>query len=1113
MSCNKFNPKPCSYSSKKLVNIYHAMQQQNHVSFYEEILLEHDLSPFLASGVVITDFAMTPWGSYLLGLSDGSLLLGQRESNTIEWSLIEVFSVTLQKILVGPTHIFVIGIDESVQSRTRFGGAFSTQNSSNQSRTGFFLAIFAYSQNRRRHSPGVNTALVLRQKIASSLSMAITGMIVTAMSVTEDEHYLVLGTNKGQVEVIRLNRNRSIYVTEITGASIQGKKDSGARIPIQNVFIVPSTEGTRLAWIFGSNLKTVSSSSIEIDASTSYMGLYAFNSYGSHLHSLARLVSPQPTHRSAVLCDYNSSFPNNSPKGAFGSVTYFNYTPSLQIVEVLTPSSLSNLILNNPNDIAKVDTIIRAPHPLLYKSLQSPLMSLQRNAINHLMTLELSGVLTIYDATKLVYKTTIPQAEYKVVVSPVTNAFVCLATSASQSFSIREINLLSDHAQIKSLINNKLYTEALAMAKSSTCSLTSFNIATIHMQFADFLFEQGQLEQAVDEYSQTSKLLEPCVVLSKYLAKNRVDLMVRYILHISRAGKADDTHICMLFNFYERLGQREAIHDFIEEAIQVYQNTNCQQCTIRNIKGAYDALRDMGMVDEALLLSICLGEGLLAINLLIETSRYIEILCLLSVMDFDDCRAAILEFGHVLIRHSPQEICKTIKRLCVMFSSEQPANLPVRYRQAVLLATKVEPKEIPAWITRMSKWNKPVVTTEQVFSIEEFMFIFSEASLNSNLLDILTSLFARVLDNTLGYDSFKPATAVVFFELQLYLKVSEADILKNLKDYIKLINNVIDNTGSALVSRLKSPDIAQSQVVSKPSGRVTGKDKTAKKQKKLKLEIRDGLARILVCFYLHDFKAGILRLLQMNLDHISCIRFYITTGDLYSANEAYVRMLDDQEFISDASFERDIWIELLSACISNRNIEATTDVLRTIMERKEVPHEQVLRVIATTLPLSQSSSQADKKSDYCFEPDEFTTAASCFSERSQGMAFGPFAEYFLQIGKKSSASLCDCVETMIRDQIQLQVKEKHLEDTTKPQQWTKGICARCNFRLEPPIVYLGCGHAFHGNCLQDHESCPHCYPGDHLSAAPVAKTASGCAKTFAGLMEELLCPEVAQFFP
>lgn len=76
-------------------------------------------------------------------------------------------------------------------------------------------------------------------------------------------------------------------------------------------------------------------------------------------------------------------------------------------------------------------------------------------------------------------------------------------------------------------------------------------------------------------------------------------------------------------------------------------------------------------------------------------------LCLLSVMDFDDCRAAILEFGRELIRHSPQDICKTIKRLCVMFSSEQPANLPVRYRQSVLLATKEEPRD-PAWITRMS---------------------------------------------------------------------------------------------------------------------------------------------------------------------------------------------------------------------------------------------------------------------------------------------------------------------------------------------------------------------------------------------------------------------------
>lgn len=1088
------------------------MQQLSHVSFYEEVLIEHNLTPFLASGVVITDFAMTPWGGYLLGLSDGSLLLGQRESNTIEWSLIEVFTVTLQKILVGPTHIFIIGIDESVQSRSRFGGVFSIQHSSGQSRAGFFLAVFAHSQNRRRHSSGASTALVLRQKIPSSLSMAITGTVVTTMSVTEDEHYLILGTNKGQLEVIRLNRNKSLYVTEITGTTLQGKKDTGSRIPIQSVFIVPSTEGTRLAWVFGSGLATISST-LDADNSPSYIGLYGFNGYGSHLHSLARLVSPQPTHSSATLCDYNSSFPGLSSKNAIGTVTYFNYTSSLQIVEVLTPCSLSNLTLNNPNDIAKVDTVIRAPHPLLYTTLQSPLVSLQRNSINHLMTLELSGALTIYDATKLVYKASIPQAEYKVVVSPVTNAFVCLATSPSQNFSIREINLLSDHAQIRSLINNKLYTEALAMAKSSNCSLTSFNIATIHMQFADFLFEQGQLEQSIEEYSQTSKLLEPCVVLSKFLAKNRVDLMVRYILSINRAGKADDKHIRMLFNFYERLGHREAIHDFIEEAIQVYHNTNCQQCTIKNIKGAYDALRDMGMVDEALLLSICLGEGLLAINLLIETSRYIEVLCLLSVMDFDDCRAAVLEFGRELIKHSPQDICKTIKRLCVMFSSEQPANLPVRYRQAVLLATKEEPKEIPAWITRMSKWNRPIVTTDQVFSIEEFMFIFSEASLNSNLLDILTSLFARVLDNTLGYDSFKPATAVVFFELQLCLKVSEAEILKNLKDYIRLINTIIDNTGSALISRLKSPDVAPNQATAKSSGRASGKEKTVKKQKKLKLEIRDGLSRILVCFYLHDFKAGILRLLQMNLDHISCIRFYISTGDLYSAGEAYGRMLDDREFISDASFERDIWMELLTACISTKNVEATADVLRTIMERKEVPYEQVLQVIATALPLAHAPLQADTKSDYYFELDEFTATAPGLSKEDSDMVFGPFADYFLEIGKKASACLCECVETMIKDQTQLQVQEERLADITKPRQWTKGTCARCNFRLEPPITYLGCGHAFHSNCLQAQESCPHCYPEGHQGAAPVAKTASGCAKTFTGLVEELLCPEVAQFFP
>ena len=102
---------------------------------------------------------------------------------------------------------------------------------------------------------------------------------------------------------------------------------------------------------------------------------------------------------------------------------------------------------------------------------------------------------------------------------------------------------------------------------------------------------------------------------------------------------------------------------------------------------------------------------------------------------------------------------------------------------------------------------------------------------------------------------------------------------------------------------------------------------------------------------------------------------------------------------------------------------------------------------------------------------------------------------------------------MIKDQTQLQIQEERLADITKPRQWTKGTCARCNFRLEPPITYLGCGHAFHSNCLQAQESCPHCYPEGHQGAALVAKTAPGCAKTFTGLVEELLCPEVAQFFP
>ncbi|KAI0374590.1 hypothetical protein BV20DRAFT_934950 [Pilatotrama ljubarskyi] len=112
------------------------------------------------------------------------------------------------------------------------------------------------------------------------------------------------------------------------------------------------------------------------------------------------------------------------------------------------------------------------------------------------------------------------------------------------------------------LYRKGLYTLALNIAE--TQKLDESHIADIHKQYGDHLYAKGDYDNAMQQYIQTIRYVQPSYVIRKFLDAQRIHNLVTYLQELHSLGLANADHTTLLLNTYTKLKDVARLDSFIK---------------------------------------------------------------------------------------------------------------------------------------------------------------------------------------------------------------------------------------------------------------------------------------------------------------------------------------------------------------------------------------------------------------------------------------------------------------------------------------------------------------------------------------------------------------------
>lgn len=219
-------------------------------------------------------------------------------------------------------------------------------------------------------------------------------------------------------------------------------------------------------------------------------------------------------------------------------------------------------------------------------------------------------------------------------------------------FCLHKLDLQS---KLAVLYKENLYTMALTLAHNNGLSYNS--IIQIHKLYGDYLYEQGNYDDAVVEYIKTIGVFEPSYVIRKFLDAQRLPCLTEYLEAVHKQGLANKEHTTLLINCYCKMHQRDKLQEFIY--------TNSRENRF-DVPTAIRVLTDCGWEKEALHLSRKYGYHHDYIRLLIEYERdFQKAVEYIHTLPFNDAESMVQEFGRALLDEVPQAMTDFIVELCI----------------------------------------------------------------------------------------------------------------------------------------------------------------------------------------------------------------------------------------------------------------------------------------------------------------------------------------------------------------------------------------------------------------------------------------------------------------
>jgi len=1087
------------------------------VTFYRRELIKqgsaNSLADVVPQGAVLTDFCVGPSGTFFATTNDGCLLTAHRVNSLLEWTAHKTFMESCHRLVVRQDMVYVMGrsfYNGRDVSRTLPAG------DSQKWQSRLFLGTYKMGkgQGRKRDTvfplgkvAGQETYLIEQRPIVSMIPTE--NASVTTMDLPEDDHYVVCGTDRGNIEVFRMAKNKSLHVKNFA--------PEGSNIPIQKVLCVPNGNSVRFALIYAGFMSSPSISNPTLQSS-GYLAAYAFNAYGEQMEYVSHLCLAQPAF-SPTIC------PVRLPKCPY-AVAYFNPKSEVRTVEYIQPQIPP---LNNV-DLSEFDTILRNQHPLTEKMLKGVICNLQPDLASSaaagltgtagvstqadksgptFLAIYEGGDLVIFNSKRSLYRADNFTSTYLTSLNPQTGAFVILSTNPSR-MELYEFSLLDIDMRVDALLGASMYTEALELAELKE---DPDKIALVRQRYAQSLFDEKKYSQACDQFRLTIGFLEPSLVTKRFLDADRYEELAAYLEALHYAGKASAPHTSFLISIYAQRKDEAGLNAFVDTIEENYLSLFREQTPARpgkkgeaggskgplpaasskdakdvkdakdtpiilDVPSAVNSCYHYGFLEAAIRVAACLGSEDVAFSLLVTGGRFREALALLRVLSAGACKQCLLGSGQALLEAHPRETTDLLISLCTAYTRLPYSSLRGLTR-TVTDAAGNSTEVPPLWAQALSKHEGVVQNAPDTLSADDFMGLYASEALEAEELRFLGTVFD-------GRPAASISRGLVHLYSELLLKRQFAEQQAQMAQETPAAQEDHEARASGeplLVASQEKVNAFLDQICGNP-------------------QYTFDPDYLLTRCQIYHFEEGVLRLYRFKQAWVEMIRHYLIRKDMESALGVYDQM---RSAIKDKggpdqtdSVSQSIWNELLAAAVRSGDTKAAQTILDTLKDDPTVSSASVLEMV-----ISASSGEGDS------DAEGAGGAGDAGTQKSQGATLDLVYPFLRARFEKASSSLLESTRRLAASRAEREALEREVAELQKPVVYIKGTCRICGLRVDPPFIYMRCGHAFHNKCLVSGEKlCPECYPdGLGKSApqteAPAPRTGDGVPATLGELARAL----------
>ena len=227
----------------------------------------------------------------------------------------------------------------------------------------------------------------------------------------------------------------------------------------------------------------------------------------------------------------------------------------------------------------------------------------------------------------------------------------------SEDGKLKRIQEKDTQTKLQNLINRNFFLDAIKIAMSSGCDAEI--LIDIHRQFGDNLYDKGDLQGAIEQYSSTIGFLEPSYVIQRFLEASKIHNLTDYLQELHRVGRASKDHTTLLLNCYTKLKHKDKLDEFImNKEGKVFDF---------DVEHAINVCRQAGYVDHAMQLAEKHGNHDDFLKILIDNASsqedYLKALKYIEGLPPADADTQLRAHGSVLIVKASVEYTRILNEL------------------------------------------------------------------------------------------------------------------------------------------------------------------------------------------------------------------------------------------------------------------------------------------------------------------------------------------------------------------------------------------------------------------------------------------------------------------